>query len=171
MDGEERQSGPYLSAVFSRERILNQSQAKIMTHTVVTIQQKYLNALNRGITSINYLNPYRFLKFCSCCCCCFSFFFFSFFFSLFFFFFFSPRYLCSKSEQVVLIISSALQTPACLHFLPLSPGPQADIVFKASLAWTRFLLMSGPSSSQSKWPSCPHMYPFPPRPAGAIFLH
>lgn len=47
--------------------------------------------------------------------------------------FFSPCYLCSKSGQVVLIISSAQQTPGCMRFLLASPKLRADIVFKASL--------------------------------------
>lgn len=47
--------------------------------------------------------------------------------------FFSPCYLCSKSGQVVLIISSAQQTPGCMRFLLASPKLRADIVFKAPL--------------------------------------
>ena len=92
--------------------------------------------------------------------------------------FFAQRYLCSKSGQVALIISSALRTPACTRFLPASPKPRADIVFQApslggrsSPAARRFLLMSGPSSSQSKRASCRHLCPFPWGLAGAVFLH
>lgn len=48
--------------------------------------------------------------------------------------FFSPCYLCSKSGQVVLIISSAEQTPGCIRFLLASPKLLADIVFKAPLS-------------------------------------
>lgn len=49
-------------------------------------------------------------------------------------FFSPPCYLCSKSGQVVLIISSAQQTPGCMRFLLASPKLRADIVFKAPLS-------------------------------------